>query len=458
MQLRTAGTVGTTGPARTARTPRTAGNAAFKAAMAIVAATVWAFPAAGPSTAAPAPAPTPPATVQVKGSDTIGGKLGQDLAQAFAARHPGIEVKWEALGSGTAFVGLLDGSAQLGAASRGVKENELAEARKLGVELREFVIGYDGIAVIVHPENPISELTIAQLSDLFTGKLRNWSEVGGPDLPVRLISRPSYSGTFSFFRDKVLRRGNDKGPEDYAAGTETVEENGAILDKVAHERGAISYVGIGWVKPAVKTLGVAARAGQQAVRASVATVRDGSYPIYRPLLMYSRGEPHGPSRELLAFILASDGQQLVAKNDFVPTDSPASLPPEATGQAATAAAASPPPIVRVEFPKGVVLTAAAQDALAALAERVKAGGNRLLVVGHADIYGSRTVNARVSLARARAVARELVRLGVPEGTIQVAARGADEPVSSNQSSTGRGANRRVDVTILAAPASPAASH
>ncbi len=454
MQLRTAVTELTAGTAA-----RTAGNATFKAAMAvaIAAATVWTLPAASP--AAAAPAPTPSATVQVKGSDTIGGKLGQDLAQAFAARHPGIEVKWEALGSGTAFVGLLDGSAQLGAASRGVKENELAEARKLGVELREFVIGYDGIAVIVHPDNPISELTIAQLSDLFTGKLRNWSEVGGPDLPVRLISRPSYSGTFSFFRDKVLRRGNDKGPEDYAAGTETVEENGAILDKVAHERGAISYVGIGWVKPAVKTLGVAARAGQPAVRAGVATVRDGSYPIYRPLLMYSRGEPHGPSRELLAFILASDGQRLVAKNDFVPTDNPASLPPETTGRsAAAAAAANPPPIVRVEFPKGVGLTAAAQAALAMLAEQVKASGNRLLVVGHADIHGSRTVNARVSLARANAVARELVRLGVPEGTIQVAARGADEPVSSNQSSAGRGANRRVDVTILNPPASSAASH
>ena len=146
---------------------------------------------------APPAATAAAVTLQVKGSDTIGGKLGQDFALAFKARHPEIDVKWEALGSGTAFVGLLDGSAQLGAASRGVKENEVAEARQRGIELREFVIGYDGIAVVVHPGNPVSELTVAQLSDLFTGKLRNWREVGGPDLPVHLISRPSYSGTFS---------------------------------------------------------------------------------------------------------------------------------------------------------------------------------------------------------------------------------------------------------------------
>jgi phosphate transport system substrate-binding protein len=433
---------------------------------------------------APAPSPAAAVTLQVKGSDTIGGKLGQDFAHDFGARHPEVEVKWEALGSGTAFVGLLDGSAQLGAASRGVKENELTEARKLGLELREFVIGYDGIAVIVHPGNPVAELTIAQLSDLFTGKVRSWREVGGPDLPVHLISRPSYSGTFSFFRDKVLRRGNDKGPEDYAASAEFIEENGAILDKVAREPGAISYVGIGWVTPAVKTVGVAAKPGQPAVKASVATVRTGTYPVYRPLLMYSRGEPHGPAREMLAFILSSEGQKIVAKNDFVPTDSPVTLPPEtpaaaaagaghpaaatsraglatgtgtgtaagnAAGATVGASSSNPPQVVRVQFPKGSTLTPAARATLASVAESVesaKTGGYRLLVVGHADVRGSRAVNARMSLARAKAVAAYLSELGVPESAIQVEGRGSEEPVGSNQSSAGRGTNRRVDITLL----------
>jgi phosphate binding protein len=429
---------------------------------------------------APAPATAAASTVQVKGSDTIGGKLGQDFARAYSAFHPGVDVRWEALGSGTAFVGLLDGSAQLGAASRAVNEKELAEATKLGIKFQEFVIGYDGIAVVVNPANPVSELTVAQLADLFTGKLRNWNEVGGPDLPVHLISRPSYSGTFGFFREHVLRRGNAKGPEDYAAGTEFVEENGAILKKVAQQRGAVSYVGIGWVTPEVKVLGVAPKGGQPAVRASVATVRTGTYPIYRPLLMYSRGEPHGEARNLLAFILSSDGQKVVAKNDFVPTDSPAPLAPEGAAAAAPAAARSAagsthtagaagsagagggavtapeaPRMIRVQFPRGVELTAAARTALSTLTESMPPEGDRLLVVGHADLRGSRAANARVSLARAKAVARYLEQLGVPASAIQVEARGADEPVGTNTSGTGRGANRRVDVTVLP-PQSPTA--
>jgi phosphate transport system substrate-binding protein len=415
--------------------------AAPMAAVAILAAAAAGAAAAG-SAAAPASA-----VVQVKGSDTIGGKLGQEFAHAFMARHPEVQVKWEALGSGTAFVGLLDGSAQLGASSRVVKESELADAHKMGVELREFVIGYDGIAVVVNPQNPVAELTVAQLSDLFTGKLRNWNEVGGPDLPVKVITRPSYSGTFSFFRDKVLRRGNDKGPEDYAAGAQVIEENGALIKAVAEQRGAVSYVGIGWVTAEVKALGVAPKAGQAAIRASTATVRTGSYPIYRPLLMYSRGEAAGPARELLAFILSDEGRKLVAKEDFVPPD--AATVPEAGGGAGSGA----PERVRILFPRGMELTAAARTALAALAESVKAGGNRLLVAGHADARGNRAANRAVSLARARAVAGYLEDHGVPAAAIQVEGHGSDEPVGSNQSGSGRGENRRVDVTVL-----PAAAH
>jgi phosphate transport system substrate-binding protein len=436
----------------------------FSAIFAVACLAIPACLVASPAAAAAA------SVLQVKGSDTIGGKLGQDFAHAYMARHPEVEVKWEALGSGTAFVGLLDGSAQLGAASRAVKQGELADAGKLGIELREFVIGYDGIAVVVNPANPVTELTVAQLSDIFTGKLRDWSAVGGPSLPIHLISRPSYSGTFSFFRDKVLRRGNDKGPEDYATTAEMVEENGAILQKVAQDRGAISYVGIGWVTPAVKTIGVAAKAGQPPVRASVATVRTGAYPIYRPLLMYSRGEPHGPAREMLAFILSAEGQAVVAKNDFVPTDAPATLsaeaPATATAGTITAARAAGtrtrslrsdawPEVVRIQFPRGATLTDGARATLASLADSVKTSGRRLLVVGHADARGSKAINARLSLARANAVAEHLAELGVPRSAIAVEAHGADDPVASNQQAAGRGSNRRVDVTILAPPAQPA---
>jgi phosphate transport system substrate-binding protein len=403
------------------------------------------------------------AQIQVKGSDTIGGKLGQDLAHAFTARHPELAVHWEALGSGTAFVGLFDGSAQLGASSRSVKESEIAEARRLGIELREFVIGYDGIAVVVNPENPVTELTVTQLSDLFTGRIRNWREVGGPDLAVHVITRPSYSGTFSFFRDKVLRRGNDRGPEDYAPGAEVIEENGAIVKRVAQERGAVSYLGIGWVTAEVRALGVAPRAGQPAIRASVATIRNGTYPIYRPLLMYSRGEPHGPARGLLAFILSRDGQKLVADNDFVPSDTPVALAEERGGPGAAeaggttsggAATAAAPRMVRVQFPAGAELTESARDSLAALAESVRAGHGRLLVVGHADARGSRAANSAMALARAHAVAHYLTGLGVPADAITIEGHSAEDPVSSNETRGGRKSNRRVDITVLAPAPAP----
>jgi phosphate binding protein len=410
------------------------------------------------------------ASIQVKGSDTIGGKLGQDFARAFMARHPEVAVHWEALGSGTAFVGLFDGSAQLGASSRGVKESEIAEARKMGIELREFVIGYDGIAVVVNLENPVTELSVAQLSDLFTGKIRNWRDLGGPDLPIHIITRPSYSGTFSFFRDKVLRRGNDRGPEDYSPYSEVIEENGAIVKKVAQERGSISYLGIGWVTPEVKAIGVAPRAGQPAIHASVATIRKGTYPIYRPLLMYSRGEPHGQARSLLAFILSRDGQKLVADSDFVPSDTPVTLAEERSGPAPAAAggntasagaggtagamAAATPHMVRVQFPSGSALTVSARDSLAALAASVRAGHSRLLVVGHADARGSSAANNAMALARARAVAHYLTGLGVPADAIAIEGHSADDPVSSNENRGGRSSNRRVDITVLAPPAVP----
>jgi phosphate transport system substrate-binding protein len=401
--------------------------------------------------------------VQVKGSDTIGGILGQELARSFMAQHPGVEVKWEALGSGTAFVGLLDGSAQLGAASRSVKEGELADAKRMGFELREFVIGYDGIAVIVNPANNLGEVTLAQLSDLFTGKVRNWSEIGGADLPVHLISRPSYSGTHVFFRDKVLRHGNDKGPEDFAATVDVTEENGAILQKVAQDRSAISYVGIGWVKPQVKTLAVAPAPGKPGIRASVETVRTGTYPIYRPLLMYSSGEPQGPARELLSFILSAAGQTVVAKNDFVPTDAPAALAADparapapnaatgSTGSTGSKAAAAAPVRFRVQFAVGgTSLDSSARDTLDQVAEICKSGGRRLLIAGHADATGSRAANERVSLARANAVASYLAARGVPRNAVLVAAHSSDEPVASNGSAGSRRQNRRVDITLVSA--------
>lgn len=425
-------------------------------------------------------APSPAAKVRVEGSDTIGGALGPDLAEAFHQRQPATFVEWEALGSSTAFVGLFDGSADLGASSRPVREEELAEAKRLGIQLREWVLGYDGIAVIVHPDNPLPVLTVQQASEIFRGRIRNYREVGGPDRSIRLLARPSYSGTHSFFKEKVLRRGNAKGPEEFAETTEWVEHSSEIVTRVAADPSAISFVGLGWVKPNVHAVPLAAGRGLPAVAPTLATVRDGSYPVFRALYLYSRGEPQGPSRDLLAFALSPAGQELVARNGFVanlapsplalsstapssPTlDAPSGLPePAATPAVAAAvpgrsaapapapiAIAAAPELIRVYFAfGGTRITEEGELKLHAVATQLARGGVTAEIVGHADATGDPEANRRVSLARALTVRAELARLGAPGATMVASGRGSEQPIASNEAPEGRRQNRRVDILL-----------
>lgn len=419
----------------------------------------------------------------IKGSDTIGGALGPDLAEAYFEENPGVPIDWEALGSSTAFVGLLDGSAQLGAASRPVSENELAEAKRLGLELKEWVIGYDGIAVLVHAENPLPRLTLAQAAEIFQGKIKNFRKVGGPDRPIHLISRPSYSGTHVFFRDRVLRRGNSKGPEDFAAETRFVEHSAEVARLVAEDPGAIAYLGLGWVKPGTRVVPLAASGSSAGILPSTASVRDGSYPLFRALYLYSRGEPSGAARNLLGFILSRKGQAIVARNGFVSVDSPVLVsyapsrigsprrPPEtrlaSVAGPVAAPPASPPPLaepssagsepappqpagpIRIFFGSaGIELRDEAVLQLEHAASLLQAGALQALVMGHADAQGSTAANQRLSEARARAVAAALEGLGIAPGLLTVEGRGASEPLETNATARGRSQNRRVDILLV----------
>jgi phosphate binding protein len=382
--------------------------------------------------------------VRIKGSDTIGGELAPDWAEKFMEQHPGVEISVEALGSGTAFSGLLDGSAEIGASSRSVKPGELERARALGVALQEFVVGYDGIAVIVHPDNPVSRLTLAETAAIFSGATQRWSEVGGDDREIRALSRPSYSGTHSFFKDKVLA--HDGTGREFARATEWVEENHDILRRVAADPAAVSYVGLGWVNDTVKVVAIGAAADRPALPPSTATVRDGSYPIYRPLLLYTRGEPRGIVREFVQFVLSPTGQGLVEANGFVRAEGAGVLAPAA----APAADGEALPPVRIAFSTGASqLDDAARKALARVAERLMGGGYRAIISGHADSSGPADANRRVSLARARAVSRYLVQLGVGVDVLTVTGEGADRPIATNTTIEGRQLNRRVDVQLVA---------
>lgn len=400
--------------------------------------------------AAPAPQAAAATQLQVKGSDTIGGALGPDLARAYEKSNPAVEVHWESLGSGTAFVGLFDGSADLGASSRSIKESEIEQAASLGIQLKEYVLGYDGIAVLVHPSNGVSDLTIDQISAIFSGAIDDWSVVGGPNRPIHRVSRPSYSGTHGFFKEHVLRKGRKDGKEEFAADTEFIEHSADIVERVAADPDAITYLGMGWVSPAVKPVRVRPAPGEPGVLPSPETVRAGSYPVYRPLLLYTRGEPTGELRRFLSFILAGDGQALVAENDFIPSDAPCTVcrtvSPDATG---ANGAADDLELHRVWFRFGATtLDASAKSELARVAERLAGGDVRVLVVGHADSEGDAVQNRNVSLARALTVAGHLRRLGVLTSLIEVEAAGSDQPIATNESADGRSRNRRVDVRLL----------
>jgi phosphate transport system substrate-binding protein len=434
-------------------------------------------------------------TLRIKGSDTIGGKLTPELAEDYRARGGRLGFVVEALGSATAFVGLLDGSADLGESSRPINEKEMDSARQLGVTLRETVIGYDGVAVIVNPSNPVSSLTIAQLSDVFTGKIRSWKRLGGKDEPIMLIGRPAYSGTHTFFRDRVVRRGNSKGPEDFDSAITVVEENGAILQAVASKGGAVGYVGLGWLDSRVKALRVAAAERGAGVAPSVETVRAGSYPLYRPLLMYLPSAPKPAAAEFLRFVLSKEGSAIVARNGFVPPDVPgpsvifpaavvaanavqpggeasapagapvaetrpiaaapapsapvAGSPAQASRPAAPGPAGSDRQVFRVFFPAGSVKPGA--DAAAVIeraAAQARSEGVRVVVAGHADSTGPAAANARVSRARADVVASMLRQAGAPADRMSVVSSSSDAPLATNDTPAGRSRNRRVDIEIV----------
>jgi phosphate transport system substrate-binding protein len=389
--------------------------------------------------------------ITIKGSNTIGHELGPELARAFEAYHPGWRVAWEGLGSKTGFLGLLDGSADVAASSRQVQESEYKEAQRLGVEYQEYVLGFDGIALAVHPRNTVPQLTLYQVSRIFQGKIENWKDLGGADAPVKLYARPSYSGTRAIFDDKVLRQGNPKGPEQLAASATVLETNEQIIARVSLEPGAVAYVGIGSLTKDVRAVPLTGASGEP-VPAEVTHVRDGSYPLYRALYLYTRGPASGSAAEVLRFIFSPDGQRLVAEHGFVPLGVK-EADQAAAGVAAQAVRAAKAPrleVLRIHFAAdNTLLSALSKKILAELASRTGRERRSVLLVGHTDRGASPAEERRTALDRAQAVSAYLAGLRFPKARIEIRSAGADEPIASNETPAGRESNRRVDLFVLA---------
>ena len=221
-------------------------------------------------------------------------------------------------GSGTGIAALINNTVDLANASRQIKDEEIAEAQSKGVEPVEHIIARDAIAVIVNPENPVNELTLQQISDIYSGKTTNWSEVGGDDRPIVKLSRETNSGTHVYFLETVLRLGSKEDKTLFSTDTLLLPSSEGIISEVRDNPNAIGYDGLGYVPDDLKMIAIAKEAGGLYVLPSIETVNDKTYAIARDLYMYTNGEPTGVIKDYLDWILSDEAQQIVAELGFVP--------------------------------------------------------------------------------------------------------------------------------------------
>jgi len=254
--------------------------------------------------------------IQIKGSDTM-VNLTQAWAEAFMGAHPGVTVAVTGGGSGTGIAALIGGTCDLAASSRKITPKETQLAEKQGTAPKEWIVALDGIAVVVHSSNPVKQLTLEQLAKIFTGTIRNWKDVGGPDKTIVLLSREVNSGTHVYFKEHVLASVPD-GLKEFAPEALLLPSSQAIADEVASNPAAIGYYGMGYENPQNATVAIAKTAAGPFIKPSEETVRSGAYPISRPLLLYSHGEPAGVVKAFVEFMLSPEGQAVVRKIDFVP--------------------------------------------------------------------------------------------------------------------------------------------
>ena len=259
-------------------------------------------------------------SIQIKGSDTM-VNLGQAWAEEFMKVNPKESIAVTGGGSGTGIAALLSNTCDIAELSRELKPEEIAMAKQKGFEPKQITVALDGLAVVVHPANPISQLTMDQLAAIFSGSVRNWTEVGGSDLPIVVLSREVNSGTHVYFKEHVLRRGNKDSQVEFAANALMMPSSPAIADEVDQNPGAVGYYGMGYISAKEKALAIAKDANSAYVQPTIDNVISNAYPISRPLLMVTRGQPQGLVAEFLNFVLSPDGQKIVAKIDFVPVNS-----------------------------------------------------------------------------------------------------------------------------------------
>jgi len=255
--------------------------------------------------------------IQNKGSDTI-VNLALAWAERYQALHSDIRISVTGGGTGTGLTALISGTVDIANASRQIKPEEIEAAAANGIQPQEYIIARDAIAVIVHPDNPITQLSLPQISAIYRGEINNWSELGGEDRPIVRLSRETNSGTHVYFLEEVIRLGDKENKQIFSADTLLLPSSEGIIAEVSSNPNAIGYDGLGYVTPQVKVLAVARDAAGPYVLPSVETVNSGEYAISRDLYMYTRQNVSDAVNAYLEWIFSPEGQEIITELGFVP--------------------------------------------------------------------------------------------------------------------------------------------
>jgi len=253
------------------------------------------------------------------GSDTM-VNLALAWAEEFQMENPQSNLAVSGGGSGTGIASLINNTTDVANASRKIKSEEIANAEENGIEPNEFIVARDAIAIIVNPNNPISELTLQQLSDIYSGKINNWQELGGEDRPIVRLSRETNSGTHVYFLEQVLRLGDKEDKTLFSTDTLLLPSSEVIGAEIRQNPNAIGYDGLGYVTPDMKVVAVADARQEilEFIFPSAGTVNNGTYPIARDLYMYTAGQPEGFIKRYLEWIFTPQAQDIVTELGFVP--------------------------------------------------------------------------------------------------------------------------------------------
>lgn len=258
--------------------------------------------------------------IRVDGSDTM-VNLAAAWAERYQREHPDVSVQVTGGGSGVGIVNLINGTCDLANTSRKMKPSEIQKAKAArGGDPKEIIVGHDALAIYVHKDNPLDSISMEELAEIYghNGRITKWSQLGvkGDKLgeqPITRVSRQSSSGTYAYFREVVLGPGRD-----YQLGS--IDQSGSkdVVALVAQTPTAIGYSGMGYATPDVKMLKVSRRRGEPGVAPTVQNARNNSYPITRPLQIYTIGEPAGAVKKYLDWILSPEGQKVVLDTGYVP--------------------------------------------------------------------------------------------------------------------------------------------